>query len=550
MESYISDFQSLPLSIVYAFDTTAEKVRVLNTMITDCIHKHAPIRKVKLTRPPSPWMKDLNISNLQRTRNEARINYRNHPCNDNLEALKSVRSQLKKSIKMTKGTFLKKLLASKNCAETWKVINKILHPNPATVKVNPDEVNKYFNETATRTTGKAAENISDEFIQTLPEQQHSFDLHKVTYDDVMKAIKNLRSDCSTGYDNIPAKFIKPVADYLVSPLTNIINHCITTSTVPSKWKISRICPVPKVMNPQTLSEYRPISILPILSKVFERVILQQLTEIIEHEMIYDQKQSGFRKGHSTTTILLKLKDDISNAMKKGEVTLAILADFSKAFDTVDYRTLLRELHTIGFSERLLYLFRDYLSNRQQLVQIDDKISKKLQVNFGVPQGSILGPVLFNLYVRTISANGKSNYLLYADDTTMLRHSKVVNLPQTINEMQHEMNKVNTWSEEKYLCLNSKKTKAILFSTPHMSKRHNLESTVVEIRNNGEPIERIADMKVLGVRFNQHLTWRNHINATTQSCYLTLKPLRRFRRSADFKLRRSLAQSLIISRINY
>ena len=104
-------------------------------MITDCIHKHAPIRKVKLTRPPSPWMKDLNISNLQRTRNEARINHRNHPCNDNLEALKSVRSQLKKSIKMTKGTFLKKLLASKNCAETWKVINKILHPNPATVKL-------------------------------------------------------------------------------------------------------------------------------------------------------------------------------------------------------------------------------------------------------------------------------------------------------------------------------------------------------------------------------------------------------------------------------
>ena len=89
---------------------------------------------------------------------------------------------------MTKGTFLKKLLSSKNCAETWKVINKILHPNPATVKVNPDEVNKYFNETATRTTGKAAENISDEFIQTLPEQQPSFDLHKVTYDDVMKAI--------------------------------------------------------------------------------------------------------------------------------------------------------------------------------------------------------------------------------------------------------------------------------------------------------------------------------------------------------------------------
>lgn len=418
------------------------------------------------------------------------------------------------------------------------------------MKVNPDEVNKYFNETATRTTGKAAGSITDEFLQTLPQQQRSLDLREVTYDDVMKAIKSLRSDCSTGYDNIPAKFIKPVAEYLGSPLTNIINHCISTSTVPSEWKISRICPVPKVKNPQTLSEYRPISILPILSKVFERVILQQLTDIIESEMIYDRKQSGFRKGHSTTTILLKLKEDITNAMKKGEVTLAILADFSKAFDTVDYRTLLRELHTIGFSEKLLYLFRDYLSNRQQLVQIDDKTSKKLQIDFGVPQGSILGPVLFNLYVRTISSNGTSNYLLYADDTTMLRHTKVVNLLQTINEMQREMNEVNTWSEEKNLCLNSQKTKAILFSTPQMSKRHNLQNTMVEIFNNDQPIERIGDVKVLGMRFNQHLTWRNHINATTQSCYFTLKSLRLFRRPADFKLRRSLAQSLILSRINY
>ena len=333
-------------------------------------------------------------------------------------------------------------------------------------------------------------------------------------------------------------------------MTNIINHCIATSTVPSEWKTSCICPVPKVKNPQTLSEYRPISILPILSKVFERVLLQQLTDIIENEMIYNQKQSGFRKGHSTTTILLRLKEDIANAMKKGEVTLAILADFSKAFDTVDYKTLLRELHTIGFSERLLYLFRDYLSKRQQLVQIDDKTSEKLQVDFGVPQGSILGPVLFNLYVRTISSNGRSNYLLYADDTTMLRHTKVLNLPQTIKEMQLEMNEVNTWSEKKNLCLNSQKTKAILFSTLQMSKRHNLDNTMVEIFNHNLPIERISDVKVLGVKFNQHLTWRNYINATTQSCYSTLKSLRIFRRSADFKLRQSLAQSLILSRVNY
>ena len=550
IKNYIADFHSLPLSIVYAFDNASDKISVLNSLITDCIDKHAPLRKVKITRPPSPWMKDLNISLLQRTRNTARVKYRKDPSHCHHEELIKIRNELKKSIKETKRTFLKKLLLNKNCSETWKVINKILHPNPSTVKVDPDEVNTYFNQTAIRTTGREAGRITNEFLRTLPEQQRSFDLREVTYYDVMKAIKDLRSDCSTGYDNIPAKFIKPVADYLASPMTNIINHCINTSSVPSEWKTSRICPVPKIKNPQSISDYRPISILPILSKVFERVILQQLTEIIEGEMIYDQQQSGFRKGHSTTTILLKLKDDIVKAMKKGEVTLAILADFSKAFDTVDYRTLLAELHAIGFSEKLLYLFKDYLSNRHQLVQIDDKTSEMLQVNFGVPQGSILGPVLFNLYVRTISSNGRSNYLLYADDTTMLRHTKVVNIPQTIKKMQQEMNEVNTWSDEKNLCLNAKKTKVILFSTSQMSRRHSLQNAIVEIFNKEQPIERIFEVKVLGMTFNEHLTWRNHINAITQNCYSTLKSLRIFKRSADFKLRRSLAQSLILSRINY
>ena len=179
---------------------------------------------------------------LQRTRNAARVKYKNDPSHRHHEELKTIRNELKKSIKETKRTFLKKLLLNKDCSETWKVINKILHPNSSTVKVNPDEVNNYFNQTATRTTGREAGRVTDAFLQALPEQQRTFDLREVTYDDVMKAIKSLRSDCSTGYDNIPAKFVRPVAEYLASPMTDIINSCINTSTVPSEWKTSRICP--------------------------------------------------------------------------------------------------------------------------------------------------------------------------------------------------------------------------------------------------------------------------------------------------------------------
>ena len=140
-----------------------------------------------------------------------------------------------------------------------------------------------------------------------------------------------------------------------------------------------------------------------------------------------------------------------------------------------------------------------------------------------------------------TSDGRSNGLLYAVDTTMLRHTKVVNLPKAIEEIQHEMNEVNSWSDEKNLCLNAQKTKVILFSTSQMSRRHNLENVMVEIFNKNQPMERIFDVKVLGMTFNQHLTWRNHINATTKSCYSILKSLRIFKRSADFKLRWSLAQ---------
>ena len=344
--------------------------------------------------------------------------------------------------------------------------------------------------------------------------------------------------------------MKAVADYLASPMTHIINHCIATSTVPTDWKVSRVCPVPKVNNPTSISEYRPISILPILSKVFERVIFQQITEHIEASFIYDSKQSGFRKGHSTSTVLLKLKDDIRIAMSQGEVTLAILADFSKAFDTVDYQILLRQLHQLGFSKNVLLLFKEYLSDRQQFVQVNDKVSEKLKVDFGVPQGSILGPILFNLYVASISSNGASTYLLYADDTTLLRHTKPKDLPRIINEMQQEMVNINIWSEERNLCLNALKTKTILFSTSQLSKAHKLDDLEIEVNSKNNQLEHLTDVKVLGVYFNQHLSWNHHVNTIIKSCYATLKSLKSFRKTADFKLRKSLVQSLILSKIDY
>jgi len=336
LDNYINDFRQLPLNVIYTFDDVSDKIGVMNKLITDCIDRHAPIRKVKLTRPSSPWMKDLDITHLQHQKNLFRQNLKNNRDEQQLNQLRQVRNKLKSTIRETKKKFLKSLLSNKTSTEAWKVINKILHPRLKRMDVDPEDINQFFNTTAVRTTGKNAEKLTKSFIRDLPDHPDNFQLRPVTYEEVLKAILELRSDCSTGHDNIPAKFVKPVSQYLISPLTHIINSCIQSSTFPDVWKISRICPVPKVNDPQSLVDYRPISILPILSKVFERVILQQLTDHIESKAIFLERQSGFRKSHSTTTILLKLKDDIKTAMNKSEVTLAIFADFSKAFDTVDY----------------------------------------------------------------------------------------------------------------------------------------------------------------------------------------------------------------------
>ena len=147
-------------------------------------------------------------------------------------------------------------------------------------------------------------------------------------------------------------FIKLVAEHLASLLTHILNTCILKQTFPSSWKLARISPIPNVNDPKCNDDYRPISILPVLSKIYE-LIFSQITDFLSNEVILHQDIIAYRKGHSTTTALLAMQDDIRNAMKRGEITLAVIADFSKAFDTVAYKTVLLRLHAQGFSKESL-----------------------------------------------------------------------------------------------------------------------------------------------------------------------------------------------------
>ena len=155
-----------------------------------------------------------------------------------------------------------------------------------------------------------------------------------------------------------------------------------------------MCPIPKIQNPINLIDFRPISIQPVLSKVFERLVLKQLLDHIDTHQLYKNTLTGFRKGFSTGNALLKLRDDIKEAINAREISVVVLVDFSKAFDTVAHDVIISKLQKLGFSKDFLNWTYNYLSSRSQYVQIDANKSKILPTNFGVPQGSILGPVLF------------------------------------------------------------------------------------------------------------------------------------------------------------
>lgn len=255
--------------------------------------------------------------------------------------------------------FVINALSSKRPKEVWRAIRRILHPSPKPLQADPDRLNTFFLSTNERTLGTKPDERSDlidlvNSFSDCPRTSHPFNLRCVSLMEVEKEIDKLRSDSSTGVDQIPVKFVKLAKEHISGPLTHIINRCIATSSFPRLWKIARISHVPKVDELSSDADYCQVSILPTLSKVFERLVLNQLIIYINEEALLGPTVSGFRKSHSTTTVLLGIRDALIRASSRGEVTLMVCADYSKAFDTVQFRSVVSKMHSLGFSNTSYY----------------------------------------------------------------------------------------------------------------------------------------------------------------------------------------------------
>ena len=278
-----------------------------------------------------------------------------------------------------------------------------------------------------------------------------------------------------------------------------------------------------------------------MSKVFEKLVAVQIGNFCEREATLKHTISGFRKGHSTCTVLMGIRDDLLRAMKKGEVTLMVLADLSKAFDTIRCKTLITKLSTLGFSRSFLRWLTNYLSQRSHFVQIDDRKSNLAEVQFGVPQGSVLGPMLFNLYVTDLQDNlpSTATTFQYADDTTIYTRCRPGNLCQTAQRLNSTLQKLNSWSSSAQLALNPTKTQAMLLSTSQMARVHSLHENRQLLEIDEKVVQYVQQSKLLGVHFH-----------VSKSCYSTLSILRKIKNFTGFKLRKHLVESLVFSKSDY
>ena len=555
INSFIQDVSFLPFCAVFALDNCIDQLDVFNELILSCIDKHAPLKKVRLTRPPAPWMRDLDISKLQNECRSKRFLAHNENNETNWISFRTARNALKAKIKSAKNIFYKTALSSKKPKEVWKFIHRILNPAKSKIDFDTQKLNTHYISTATRLLDSDRYSLEDlnNFIKDLPvvNSPNQFIVSKVSYEQVLSELKSIRSDCSSGYDNISMTFLKPIIDYIASPLTYIINSAIDELIFPEQWKIAKVTPIPKKDQPTKCDDFRPISVLPILSKVYERLLCRQIFNYIEKEYVLKPTMSGFRKLHSTTTLLLKIRDDIMKGMEKGEVTLALFCDYSKAFDTVSYKTILDKMHHIGFSKASLELILSYISNRKQYVQINELRSSTETVMFGVPQGSILGPIFFNIYVNDLQDKVDGTICQYADDTTFYQNCKVKDISSTATQIENRLQQLQNWSNNNNLVFNPSKTKSMLFSSKQLSKYHELhKDEIYQIKFNKKLVERESCIKLLGINFDEHLEWDIHFSKLLKSSYQKLYQLKKLKRFTPFNVRRNLAVSLLLSKLDY
>ena len=335
---------------------------------------------------------------------------------------------------------------------------------------------------------------------------------------------------------------------LLDPLVHIFNSSFEEGVFPTQMKVAKVLPLFKAGNSSDVNNYRPISILPAFSKIFEKLVAKRLRKFLESKNILSDTQFGFRPGYSTELALTSLKNSVCKSIDEGLYTCGICLDLSKAFDTVNHNILLSKLEKYGIRSKPLCWFKSYLSNRKQFVELNSCKSRFETIKYGVPQGSVLGPLLFLLYINDLSKSSSLlNFLSFADDTTIhYSNNSLINLFSTLN---FELKKVSTWLKLNKLTLNTDKTKYLIFSS--VQKLYRIKGKYTkDIVLNDTPIERVDKIKLLGVIISEDFKWEAYITSLCNKLSRNVAIINKLKNYISSSILLKLYNTLITPHINY